>query len=181
MLPIIRQFQERHSIEAMVVVADAGMLSAGNLKDLHEAGLRFIVGSRATKAPADLASHFRWHGDAFTDGQVIDTITPRVATTAARGVNDEQKRAEPVWDPGVHERSWRAVWAYSGKRAARDAKTLTLQENRAKGRDRRGEGCPHPEVRDRQERLTQPGRDLAGAGRVAWSGSRGTSRTSPRR
>ena len=72
MLPIIRQFQDRHSIEAMVVVADAGMLSAGNLKDLHEAGLRFIVGSRATK------------------------------------------------------------WAYSAKRAARDAKTLTLQENRAK-------------------------------------------------
>ena len=132
MLPIIRQFQERHSIEAMVVVADAGMLSAGNLKDLHEAGLRFIVGSRVTKAPADLASHFRWHGDAFTDGQVIDTITPRVATTTARGVNDEKKRAEPVWDPGTHERSWRAVWSYSGKRAARDAKTLTLQENRAK-------------------------------------------------
>ncbi|KAF0833185.1 DDE family transposase [Ornithinibacter aureus] len=132
MLPIIRQFQERHSIEAMVVVADAGMLSAGNLKDLHEAGLRFIVGSRATKAPADLASHFRWHGDAFTDAQVIDTITPRVATTTARGVNDEKKRAEPVWDPAVHERSWRAVWAYSAKRAARDAKTLTLQENRAK-------------------------------------------------
>jgi hypothetical protein len=132
MIPIIRQFQDRHSIEAMVVVADAGMLSAGNLKDLHEAGLRFIVGSRATKAPADLASHFRWHGDAFTDGQVIDTITPRVATTTARGVNDEKKRAEPVWDPGVHERSWRAVWAYSAKRAARDAKTLTLQENRAK-------------------------------------------------
>ena len=97
MLPIIRQFQARHSIEAMVVVADAGMLSAGNLKDLHEAGLRFIVGSRATKAPADLGSHFRWHGDAFTDGQVIDTITPRVATTTARGDNDEKKRAEPVW------------------------------------------------------------------------------------
>ncbi len=132
MLPIIRQFQDRHSIEAMVVVADAGMLSAGNLKDLHEAGLRFIVGSRATKAPADLASHFRWHGDAFTDGQVIDTITPRVATTIARGVNDEMKRAEPVWDPGVHERSWRAVWSYSATRADRDAKTLTLQENRAK-------------------------------------------------
>ena len=132
MIPIIRQFQDRHRIEGMVVVADAGMLSAGNLKDLDEAGLRFIVGSRVTKAPADLASHFRWHGDAFTDGQVIDTITPRVSTTAARGANEVAKRAEPVWDPGAHQRSWRAVWAYSAKRAARDAKTLTLQENRAK-------------------------------------------------
>ena len=36
------------------------------------------------------------------------------------------------WDPTVHHKSWRAVWAYSAKRAARDGKTLTLQENRAK-------------------------------------------------
>lgn len=131
-IPIIRQFQARHSLSDMVVVADAGMLSASNLKDLHEAGLRFIVGSRVTKAPADLASHFRWHGDAFTDGQVIDTITPRVATKATQAVNDVNKKAEPTWDPAVHSRSWRAVWAYSRKRAVRDGKTLTLQENRAK-------------------------------------------------
>jgi hypothetical protein len=131
-IPIVKQFQVRHDLADMVIVADAGMLSASNLKDLDEAGLRFIVGSRVTKAPADLASHFRWHGDAFTDGQLIDTITPRVATAAARGVNDVKKIAEPVWDPGVHTRSWRAVWAYSRKRAVRDGHTLTLQENRAK-------------------------------------------------
>lgn len=53
------------------------MLSAGNLNELDDAGLRFIVGSRVTKAPVDLASHFRWHGDAFTRAQLIDTITPK--------------------------------------------------------------------------------------------------------
>jgi len=42
------------------------------------------------------------------------------------------KKAEPVWDPGQHPGSWRAVWAYSAKRAARDSKTLTIQENRAR-------------------------------------------------
>lgn len=131
-LPIVKQFQERHGLADMVVVADAGMLSASNLKQLHAADLRFIVGSRVTKAPNDLASHFRWHGDAFSDGQVIDTITPRVSTSAARSSNDTSKRAEPVWDPSVHEQSWRAVWAYSGKRAARDRTILTLQENKAK-------------------------------------------------
>lgn len=130
--PIVKAFQERHGIADMVIVADAGMLSASNLKALDEAGLRFIVGSRVTKAPNDLASHFRWHGDAFTDGQVIDTITPRIVTRTAVAVNDDHKRAEPVWDPTVHEKSWRAVWAYSTKRAARDGKTLTMQENRAK-------------------------------------------------
>lgn len=81
-LPIVKQFQERHDIADMVVVADAGMLSAGNLKELDEADLRFIVGSRVTKAPIDLESHFRWHGDAFTDGQIIDTITRRTAAAS---------------------------------------------------------------------------------------------------
>ena len=131
MLPVIQAFQERHALESMAVVADAGMLSASNLKELDSAGVRFIVGSRVAKAPGDLASHFRWHGEAFADGQVIDTITPRVATKAAAAVNDVRKRAEPVWDPGEHPASWRAVWAYSAKRAARDAKTLTAQEHRA--------------------------------------------------
>ena len=131
-VPVIKDFQARHGIADMVVVADAGMLSAANLTALEEAHLRFIVGSKVTKAPIDLASHFGWHGDAFTDGQVIDTITPKAATAVARAENDPSKRAEPRWDPVEHERSWRAVWAYSTKRAVRDRKTLTLQENKAK-------------------------------------------------
>jgi transposase len=129
LVPIITAFRERHALADMVVVADAGMLSASNLRALDEAHLRFIVGSRVTKAPADLESHFRWHGDAFTDGQIIDTITPKNARTVE---NDPKVKAEPVWDPAVHTGSWRAVWAYSAKRAARDTRTLTLQENRAR-------------------------------------------------
>ncbi len=128
-IPIVKQFQARHDLADMVVVADAGMLSASNLKELDEANLRFIVGSRVTKAPKDLESHFRWHGDAFADGQVIDTITPR---TGHKVENDSKLKAEPVWDRQRHPGSWRAVWAYSTKRAVRDNKTLTLQENRAK-------------------------------------------------
>nr|WP_255574575.1 IS1634 family transposase [Austwickia sp. TVS 96-490-7B] len=129
-LPTVKAFQERHGVADLVVVADAGMLSASNLKALDKAGMRFIVGSRQTKAPADLESHFRWHGDAFTDGQVIDTLTPRHAN--ATGENDPTHKSEPVWDPQQHPKSWRAVWAYSAKRAARDGRTLTAQENRAK-------------------------------------------------
>ncbi len=131
-VPIVKQFQERHGIADMVVVADAGMLSSTNLKELDDAGLRFIVGSRVTKAPKDLESHFRWHGTAFTDGQIIDTITPRDQRGTAVKTSDPAKRAEPVWDPAKHAKSWRAVWAYSTKRAVRDNKTLTLQENKAR-------------------------------------------------
>lgn len=131
-VPIVKAFQQRHGITDMVVVADAGMLSSSNLRELDEAGLRFIVGSRVTKAPNDLASHFHWHGDLFTDGQVIDTITPRDQRTAAAKSSDPKIKAEPVWNPKTHTRSWRAVWAYSTKRAVRDSKTLNLQEAKAR-------------------------------------------------
>ncbi len=130
-VPIVKQFQDRHDLAEMVVVADAGMLSAANLRQLDEARLRFIVGSRVTKAPVDLESHFRWQGDAFTDGQIIDTITPRTGHHKDAASNPKT-RAEPIWDPETHPRSWRAVWAYSTKRSVRDSKTLTLQENRAR-------------------------------------------------
>ena len=130
-VPIVKQFQARHGLADMVIVADAGMLSASNLGALDEAGLRFIVGSRVTKAPKDLESHFRWHGDAFADGQVIDTLTPR-SGHHKDAASDPAVKAEPVWDPAQHAGSWRAVWAYSKKRAVRDNRTLTLQEERAK-------------------------------------------------
>ena len=130
LIPIVHQFQTRHGLADFVVVADAGMLSATNLRELDDAGLTFIVGSRSTKAPVDLESHFRWHGDAFADGQVIDTITPRHGRTKA-GASDPMTKSEPIWTSG-HESSWRAVWAYSAKRAVRDNRTLTHQEQRAR-------------------------------------------------
>ena len=128
-IPIVEAFQAAHGIEELVIVADAGMLSATNLTALDDARLRFIVGARTTRAPGDLEAHFRWAGDAFTDGQVIDTITPR---RGSRSERDVSKRREPIWDPHTHPGSWRAVWAYSKKRAARDTQTLAAQANRAR-------------------------------------------------
>ena len=54
----MREFQARHGIEGMVVVADAGMLSAGNLRELDEAGLRVLLSegpeaAHAQRRPAD--------------------------------------------------------------------------------------------------------------------------------
>ena len=128
-IPVVEAFQAAHGIEELVIVADAGMLSAANLTALDDARLRFIVGARQVRAPGDLEAHFHWHGDAFTDGQLIDTITPKRGSNTER---DKSLRAEPVWDPVEYPGSWRAVWAYSKKRAARDTQTLTAQANRAR-------------------------------------------------
>ena len=128
-IPVVEAFQAAHGIDELVIVADAGMLSAANLTALDDARLRFIVGARQVRAPGDLEAHFHWHGDAFTDGQVIDAITPKRGSQSER---DKTRKAEPVWDPHTHPGSWRAVWAYSKKRAARDNQTLTAQTNRAR-------------------------------------------------
>ena len=129
LIPVIKAFQDRHQVTDMVVAADAGMLSAKNLKELDDAGLRFIVGSRQTKAPHDLATHFRWNGEYTDDGQIIDTITPK--GTKRLDPDRVKKRREPVWSAKEHPHAWRVVWQYRRKRAMRDEQTLNLQRNRA--------------------------------------------------
>src|SRR3954449_5222802 len=48
LVPVLTGFAERHHVKDVIVVADAGMLSAANLLALEEAGFGFIVGSRPT-------------------------------------------------------------------------------------------------------------------------------------
>lgn len=61
LIPVLRSFADRHGVADLVVVADAGMLSAANLNALEDAGFGFIVGSRISKAPYDLPEHFEKH------------------------------------------------------------------------------------------------------------------------
>ena len=72
-IPVLQAFQARHGITDLVVVADAGMLSANNLNAIEDAGFKFIVGSRLTKAPYDLQEHFDTKGNRFTNGQVLES------------------------------------------------------------------------------------------------------------
>lgn len=51
LIPVLQEFQNAHNVTDMIVVADAGMLSAANLLALEDAGFSFIVGSRAAKTP----------------------------------------------------------------------------------------------------------------------------------
>ena len=44
LIPVLHSFQHRHGVDDLVVVADAGMLSAGNLNALEDAGFSFNDG-----------------------------------------------------------------------------------------------------------------------------------------
>jgi hypothetical protein len=110
-VPVLEQFQKRHGITDMVVVADAGMLSAANLNALEDAGFSFIVGSRLTKAPYDLAEHFQRHGNYFEDGQILES-------TRSMGA-------------GKAERERRIVYQWSFKRQKRDDRNINLMIDKA--------------------------------------------------
>lgn len=51
MIPVIRGFVEAHGIVDVTVVADAGMLSEQNLKEIEDAGWTFIIGGRMPDIP----------------------------------------------------------------------------------------------------------------------------------
>lgn len=111
LIPVLDAFRKRNDLTDVVVVADAGMLSAGNLAAVEDAGLSFIVGSRVSSAPYDLADQLENRGNFFTDGQTIETTrTMKVGSK-------------------VRER--RVVWQYSAARERRDNRTLNLQIERA--------------------------------------------------
>ena len=111
LIPVINAFQERHQVSDMVVVADAGMLSAANLNALEDAGLSFIVASRTSKAPKELEDHFGRRGNAIDDGEVVELTRPM--------------------GQGRERRDRRVVWHYKWQRAQRDRRTLNAQIDRA--------------------------------------------------
>lgn len=110
LIPVLTSFQERHGIADMVVVADAGMLSASNLNALEDAGFSFIVGSRLTKAPYDLADHFERHGNYFSDGQILESNRVMGTGSAAR-----ERRIVYQWSFKRNKRDDRAINALIAK------------------------------------------------------------------
>lgn len=73
MIPIIRGFVEAHGIAGVTVVADAGMMSEANLKDIEDAGWDFIVGGKLPEVPYQIAQWHREHPDTEVPDQLILT------------------------------------------------------------------------------------------------------------
>ncbi|MGO3796120.1 MAG: IS1634 family transposase [Pauljensenia sp.] len=112
LIPVIKRFLAAHpTVTDLVVVADAGLLSASNLNALEDDHLHFIVGSRNSRAPYDLADHFKAHGNMAADGQIIETSR--------------------VMGIGKDARERRVVYEYKFARAKREERTLGAQVARA--------------------------------------------------
>ena len=86
MLPVVQSFMAAHHLPEVTVVADAGMMSEQNLKDLEDAGLKFVVGARIPEVPYQVAQWQRQHpGEPIADQQIF--IQPWIM-----GPNTDQRK-----------------------------------------------------------------------------------------
>jgi Transposase DDE domain len=77
MLPVIQSFMAAHQLPDVTVVADAGMVSEANQKEIEAAGLSFILGKRIPDVPYVVAQWHRDHpGEHIPDGHVFTQPWP---------------------------------------------------------------------------------------------------------
>jgi Transposase DDE domain len=111
LIPVLAGFRAQHAeTQNIVVVADAGMLPAANLLAVEEAGFRFIVGSKVSKAPYDLPS--------TSNGTATPSMTDRRSRPAV-------SRAR-VRTPGP------AVWSTTGRSSGIATTTSHQRDARAR-------------------------------------------------
>ena len=54
MLPVIREFVARYSLDDIIVVADSGLMTGANINELEAEGCKYIIGSRIKNEPEDI-------------------------------------------------------------------------------------------------------------------------------
>jgi hypothetical protein len=118
MLPVIEAFMTAHQLPDVTVVADAGMISDANRKDIEAAGLSYILGAKIPFMPYVVAQWRRENpGQDIPDGQIF--AQPRPA--AKEGRRDQaiyyQYRADRARRTlrGIDEQVAKAEKAVAGK------------------------------------------------------------------
>ena len=85
MLPTITAFMAAHQLADVTVVADAGMISAGNKTAIETAGLSFILGTKIPDLPYVVQEWRRHHPDqAPPDGLILTQPWPAGPTDRRR-------------------------------------------------------------------------------------------------
>jgi hypothetical protein len=113
MLPVIEAFMTAHDLPDVTIVADAGMVSEANQKQIEAAGLSFILGAKIPFVPYHVAQWRREHpGDDLPDGHIFTQQWPALdgsgrqdqaiyyqykadrARRTLRGIDEQVARAE---------------------------------------------------------------------------------------
>jgi hypothetical protein len=133
MLPVIEAFKKTHGLAEVTVVADAGMISAGNQQALEDARLSFVLGAKIPEVPYLVKKWHRDHPDQPPpDGLVLTQPWPAAQVEKARGQRDRvihyQYRADRARRTlrGIDEQVGKAEKAVAGKVAVKRNRYVQL-------------------------------------------------------
>lgn len=85
MLPVIRSFMKAHGLPDVVIVADAGMVSEANKRQLEAEGLSFILGAKTPDIPHVVQTWRDTHPDEeIPDGHVFTQPWPATISDKRR-------------------------------------------------------------------------------------------------
>ena len=125
-LPVIEAFKKQHGLINITVVADAAMLSGKNLEALTTAGYTYIVGSRMSKIPYDIANYQKTKE--LTDKQIITTQL----NGEQRIIYQYREKRAALDLRNIEKQITKAKKIMSGKTAVKKAKFLTLKTKEKK-------------------------------------------------
>ena len=130
MIPVLTEFMAAHRLPEVTVVADAGMLSDGNLRALSGAGLRFIVGQKIPDIPYVVRHWMDTHpGEQPPDGLIL--TQPWARGPAGQQVKETiyyQYRADRARRSlrGIDEQVRKAADAVAGRTAVKRNRFVRL-------------------------------------------------------
>ena len=130
MLPVIKAFLAAHRLKEVVIVADAGMISEKNIKDIEAEGLSFILGMKIPEVPYLISEWQREHpGEPVPDGQVFVQPWPAGSTDKridqVRYYQYKHDRARRTLK-GIDEQVRKAEQAVAGKSAVKRNRFVKL-------------------------------------------------------
>ena len=126
MVPVIKAFKAAYGLPGVTVVADAGMMSEANCKDLEDAGLTFIVGARIPDVPYQVKQWRLDHPDQpIPDGQVF--VQP---TTMGPKADQRQRTIFYQYRTDRAKRSLKGIDTQIGKAEQAVAGKTAVKRNR---------------------------------------------------
>lgn len=129
-VPAVQAFQALHGLADVTVVADAGMISEANVKEIEKAGLSFILGARIPQVPYAVTAWRKTNPDTeFTDGQIFTQRWPAGANDKRRDqMHYYQYKADRARRTlrGIDEQVAKAEHAVAGKTAVKRNRFIQL-------------------------------------------------------
>lgn len=71
-MEVLSAFKRRHEYDEITVTADAAMLSSKNVQALEDVGYHYVIGSRISKTPYEIAEYTKEPSQELFDGQIFD-------------------------------------------------------------------------------------------------------------